>query len=144
MRSARTVLVLAAFALVVSACSSSVGTVTVDDPWGRPSPSSAENAAFYMTLVGGTETDTLTGASSAACMMTEVHETTMKDGQMSMAPVDGGVVVRPGETVVLEPGGLHVMCMGIVEPLTAGDTVEVELSFASGETTTITAGIRDE
>ena len=144
MRSARTVLVLAAFALVVSACSSSVGTVTIDDPWGRPSPSSAENAAFYMTLVGGTETDTLTGASSAACMMTEVHETTMKDGQMSMAPVDGGVVVRPGETVVLEPGGLHVMCMGIVEPLTAGDTVEVELSFASGETTTITAEIRDE
>ncbi len=144
MRSARTILLLAVFALVVSACSSSVGTVTVDDPWGRPSPSSAENAAFYMTLVGGTETDTLTGASSAACMMTEVHETTMKDGQMSMAPVDGGVVVRPGETVVLEPGGLHVMCMGIVEPLTAGDTVEVELSFASGETTTITAEIRDE
>ena len=144
MRFVRTVLLLSVLALLASACSSSGGAVTVDDPWGRPSPSSAENAAFYMTLVGGTESDTLIGASSDACTMTEVHETTMNDGQMSMAPVEDGVVIPAGETVVLEPGGLHVMCMGIVEPLTAGDSVDVDLSFASGETTTVSADIRDE
>lgn len=131
-------------ALIAAACSGSGDGVTVEDAWGRPSPSATENAAFYMTLVGGAETDSLTTASSDACSMTELHETSMNDGQMSMAPVEDGIEVPADSTVMLEPGGLHVMCMGVVEPLEAGDSVDVQLGFASGETVTVSADIRDE
>lgn len=144
MRAFRITLLIALVALVAAACGGSSGGVDVEDPWGRPSPSAAENAAFYMTLVGGSEADTLTAASSDACTMTEIHETSMTDGQMSMAPVPDGIEVPADTTVMLEPGGYHVMCMGVTEALEAGDTVDVNLEFASGEEATVNAEIREE
>ncbi|MCZ7534258.1 MAG: copper chaperone PCu(A)C [Acidimicrobiia bacterium] len=137
------ILVLAV-AVGAVACGGSDDAVSVDDPWGRPSPSSADNAAFYMTLIGGSSDDVLTSAGSARCTMTELHETSMTDGTMSMAPVPSGIAVPANGTVKLEPGGYHVMCMGVKEPLSVGESVDVELTFSSGETATVSAEIRDE
>ena len=143
-KTTRIAVLVAAIALMATACGGSSGGVDVQDPWGRPSPAAADNAAFYMELIGGSETDTLTAASSGACTMTEIHETSMTDGQMSMALVPGGLEVPANSTVILEPGGYHVMCIGVTEPFEAGDTVEVELEFSSGEKVTVGAAIRDK
>jgi len=43
------------------------------------------------------------------------------------------VPVAVGETVVFAPGGRHVMAMDLDPALTAGETVEVTLTFASGD-----------
>ena len=40
----------------------------------------------------------------------ELHETTVEDGVARMRPLDS-LVVPPGETVVLERGGKHLMLM---------------------------------
>ena len=144
MRVTRITLLITGLALIAAACGGSSDGVDVQDSWGRPSPSAAENAAFYMTLVGGSEADTLTSASSDACTMTEIHETSMTDGQMSMAPVPDGIEIPADATVMLEPGGYHVMCMGVTETLEAGDSVDVSLEFASGEEVTVNAEIREE
>ncbi|KAA3638630.1 MAG: copper chaperone PCu(A)C [Armatimonadetes bacterium] len=136
--------VLALVLVAAAACSGGDDAVSVGDPWGRPSPSSADNAAFYMTLTGGSQDDVLTSAASARCTMTELHETTMTDGTMSMAPVPSGIQVPANEMVKLEPGGLHVMCMGVTTPLSVGESVDIELTFSSGDTTTVSADVRDQ
>ena len=143
MKFVRVFVVLAALSLVATACSSD-DSVTVDDPWGRPSPRSAENAAFYMQLNGGAEDDQLVAAASDACNVVELHETQMSDGVMSMQHLPLGIPVPAGETVSLEPGGLHVMCLGVVSPLEVGQMIEVTLQFEGSGETTIEAEIREQ
>lgn len=130
-------------AVGVTACGGGTQRVSVDDPWGRPSPTSAENGAFYLTLRGGSSDDVLTGASSDRCTMTELHETMMHDDMMSMEPVQTGIAIPAKGTVKLEPGGHHVMCMGVTDPLTLGESVDVVLTFSSGTTMTVSAEIRE-
>lgn len=138
-----TVLVLVV-ALGTAACGGGAQPVSVDDPWGRPSPTSAESAAFYLTLHGGSSDDVLTGASSDRCTMTELHETMMHDDTMSMEPVETGIAIPAKGTVKLEPGGHHVMCMGVTDPLIVGESVDVVLTFASGTAMTVSVEIREE
>jgi copper(I)-binding protein len=54
---------------------------------------------------------------------------TTKDGVMTMRPVEGGLVIAPGQTVALAPGGYHLMLMGLKEPLQQGRPVGVTLEF---------------
>jgi copper(I)-binding protein len=134
--------VLALF-VVIAGCSSDSGGVSVDDAWGRPSPAAAANGAFYMTITGGGEDDTLTSVTTDVCGVTELHETTMTDGSMSMRQVSEGIAVPAAATVVLEPGDLHVMCLDVGEGFVVGDSVDLELSFASQGTVSVTAEIRE-
>lgn len=128
----RSVVLVLFVGLVAAACGGSAGGIEVTDVWGRPSPSAATNAAFYMHITNSGDTpDRLVGASSPACTVTEFHEMYMKDGGvMGMRPVEGGAVdLAPGETVEFKPGGLHVMCIGITEELQPGATVPLTLTF---------------
>jgi copper(I)-binding protein len=96
-----------------------------------------------MQLEGAEEDDVLVSATSPACGMVELHETQMSDGVMSMQHLPQGIPVPAGETVSLEPGGLHVMCMGVQSPLTVGEMVEVALEFENSGSKTIEAEIRE-
>lgn len=143
MRNLRVGLAGVIVALLAVGCGGS-DEVAVDEVWGRPSPMSAGNGAFYMQIAGGGEDDTLVEAKSDACGMVELHETSMSDGVMSMQHLPEGIPVPAGATVSLEPGGLHVMCMNVVDPFEEGDMVDVDLVFESGSEMTVTAEIRVE
>lgn len=144
MRTKRAVTAIVAIGIIAAACGGSSASMSVDNAWARPTAPSAQNAAFYMTITGGDEADTLVSASSDVCGVTEVHETMMTDGAMSMAPVQGGVPVPADESVLLGPGGFHIMCLGITEPLELDDQVGVDLSFGSGESIEVTVTVSDE
>jgi copper(I)-binding protein len=60
---------------------------------------------------------------------------------MTMQQV-ASIPVPAGETVTLEPGGLHMMLIDLASPLTAGDTFELTLEFASGAKVTTTVEVR--
>ena len=143
MKSIRLVFLVLVLGMVAAACSSS-DDIAVEDVWGRPSPMMEGNGAFYMQISGGGEDDTLVNASSTACGMVELHETSMSDGVMSMQHLPEGIPVPAGETVSLEPGGLHVMCMNVTDPFEEGDEIDVDLVFESGMEMTVTAEIRIE
>lgn len=53
-----------------------------------------------------------------------LHRTETAEGVMRMRPV-AELVLAPGETVTLEPGGLHVMVEDLPGTLTAGDTLRL-------------------
>jgi copper(I)-binding protein len=129
---------LLAIIVVAAGCSGgdSAG-LSVEDPWVRPSPNVATNAAFFLTLENtGDAEETLVSASSEACRVTELHESTMTDGVMSMQQVAGGISIPASQTVLLQPGGLHVMCIDKTVDFAEGEEIELSLEFLSGDGTT--------
>jgi hypothetical protein len=56
-----------------------------------------------------------------------------------MQPVDGGFTAPADDQLLLEPGGYHLMFMGLTGPIEAGDEVEITLTCADGATTSFTA-----
>ena len=66
----------------------------------------------------------------------------MKDGVMSMMRIEE-LVIEPGETVMLKPGGFHVMLMGLKKPLTKGTEFPLTLNFARAGDVTVTVHVKD-
>lgn len=134
----------AVVAMTVAACGTGSG-VEVTGVWARTSPAMASAGAVYMQITS-VEGDRLLSASVDASIaaVTEIHETvpaggtgdghsgTDEDGDgmgmMTMRPVTW-VDLPAGETVALEPGGLHVMLLGLVMPLQSGESFQVRLTF---------------
>jgi periplasmic copper chaperone A len=54
---------------------------------------------------------------------------TMDNGVMKMRPVEGGLEIKPGETLTLRPGSDHMMFVNLKHPFEAGGTVEATLQF---------------
>jgi hypothetical protein len=48
---------------------------------------------------------------------------------MKMRPVEGGLEIKPGESVMLKPGGYHVMFRDLKHPLEQGQSVKATLKF---------------
>lgn len=88
------------------------------------------NSAAYLTIENrGDGPDRLVGASFDGAKRVELHESFVDEqGIASMRPVDS-VELSPGGEAQLEPGGLHVMLMGLDAPLSVGDSVLTELRF---------------
>ena len=59
---------------------------------------------------------------------------TMDNGVMKMRPVEGGLEIKPGQTVTLKPGGLHVMLVELKHPLEQGKAAEATLQFEKAGT----------
>ena len=108
-----------------------VGSLKIDHPWARATPKGASVGGGYMTITNtGTASERLTGGSSAISKSFEVHEMKMEGGVMKMRPVAGGIEIKPGQTVTLDPNGYHVMLVGLREQLKQGNRFKATLEFA--------------
>lgn len=65
----------------------------------------------------------------------------MMDDMMTMVEVDE-IEVPAGETVMLKPGGYHIMLMELAEPLEAGSTIELTLEFHESGSQKVTFEVR--
>lgn len=112
------------------------GAIHIDHPWARASIGMAKAGAAYMVLTNeGSETDRLISASSDVAESVELHTHLMDDGVMRMRQVEA-IEIDPGAPSVLEPGGLHVMLIGLKQPLAAGESFPMTLTFEqAGEVT---------
>jgi copper(I)-binding protein len=119
-----------------------VGDLTVSNGWVRYSEYSdhvdgmtgafaefTNNTDHVITIVGGT---------SEIAGMVETHEVVMVDGAMKMQAKEGGIQIQPGETLTLEPGGLHIMLMGLKKAVLEGDEVSLTVDFDGTEDLTFT------
>jgi copper(I)-binding protein len=61
---------------------------------------------------------------------------------MEMRPVDR-IVIPHGQTVMLQPGGYHVMLMDLAAPLEASSQIRVTLTFEHAGQIAVTADVRD-
>ena len=83
---------------------------------------------FTVTNIGDRD-DTLLSATSPAAGRAEVHEMAMEGDVMRMRELTDGLPIPAGETVILKPGGYHVMFMNLAGPLAEGDAIDLTLSF---------------
>jgi len=105
------------------------GHIVVADPWSRPTPPTAAVGAVYFAVTNaGPEADRLVAVSSPLARRVEIHESRNVQGVVQMRPVTS-VDCPPGATVKSEPGGLHVMLVGLKEPLAAGTEFPLSLEF---------------
>jgi copper(I)-binding protein len=118
------------------------GTVEIHSPWSRASAGMARAGGAFMTLVNTGDADrALVSAASDVADTVELH-THIKEGDvMKMRPVDH-VAVPAGETVMLQPGGYHVMLIGLHAPLKEGESFDITLTFDNGDTATVTTDIK--
>lgn len=127
----------ALFILALSACTGG-GDLEVSNARANLTLPS-DTGTVYLTITNNTSRDeTLLGAAIPGCTNTEIHEMAMEDGVMRMSRVEGGSIVIPaGETLVLEPGGLHIMCLGKTGNFQVERTVKVNLAFKNAGSMTL-------
>ena len=124
----KTLALFTALLLIAAAAAAQTGSVEVRDAWARATPGKADIGAAYLTLESPTD-DRLTGLSTPVASTAQVHTMTMEGGVMKMRPVEGGLEIKPGESVMLKPGGYHVMFRELKHPLEQGATVKATLKF---------------
>ena len=123
--------------------SSTASVPTVTGAWVRPPLGPDRPAGGYLTITGAPgSADALVSARSEVAASVEIHETTADaSGMAAMHPIQR-LDIPAGGTVRLEPGGYHLMLMGVSVPLVVGETVEITLTFETAGEVTIQAQIR--
>jgi copper(I)-binding protein len=112
-----------------------VGSIEITEPWARATPKGASSAAAYLTITNsGTAPDRVSCTSSDVSGQCQIHTMTMDNGVMKMRPVEGGLEIKPGETVTLKPGGYHLMLVDIKHPLEAGKVATATLQLEKAGT----------
>lgn len=115
------------------------GDITISAPWTRATPGGAKVAGGYLKLTNnGTNPEKLLGGTTSIAGRVEVHEMIMNGGVMQMRPQSAGLEIKPGETVELKPGGLHVMFLDLKRQLKDGETVNATLQFEKAGTVAVT------
>ncbi|MEI4473028.1 copper chaperone PCu(A)C [Frigidibacter sp. MR17.24] len=116
-------------ALPAAAHEITAGSFEIIHPMIPLPPRGAKTAAGYMAIANEGDTpDTLVGIETAIARRAEVHGTQM-DGTVAKMQAVPRLEIPAGETVLLEPGGLHVMLMGLTGPLAEGDMIPATLVF---------------
>lgn len=117
-----------------------------NDGWVKAVDETGGMSAMFGTLVNASaEQSQLVSAScSTAAKMTQLHETyTDASGASAMREVPGGFTIGAGDQLVLQPGGNHIMLMGLTAPLTAGDQLTCDLTFGDHSVLQVTVPVKD-
>ena len=115
----------------------------VTDAWVRPPMGPDRPGAGYLTITNtfGAD-DVLIGVSSPVATSVEMHETMAEDsGKVGMTPLDR-IDVKVGSVVKLEPGGYHLMLMGVAGMPPVGGTVQLTLTFQHAGDVVVQAEVR--
>ena len=137
----RVVTILALAAIFLSACGA--GDIEAHEPWARAAMQGQNSAAYLMLHNHSSSADELIGVSSDIAEAVEVHLSQMgPNGEMQMIPQES-VPLGAGEEVMFQPGGLHIMLIGLKQDLKTGDTFQVVLHFKTHADITLEVAVQE-
>jgi len=117
-------------------------SVQVDDPYVRAVPPGLTNSASYMSLINTSDQAyALVSVETPAARIAELHEHVHEDGMMMMREVAAIEIPAQGRAV-LQPGGLHVMLIGLTRDLKPGEALPIVLVFKDGSRKEVQARVR--
>ncbi|MGB8840554.1 MAG: copper chaperone PCu(A)C [Aliidongia sp.] len=119
-------LVFAATFAVASALAQA--PIQVEQGWARATPGKSTIAAAYLSIESSDD-DRLVAITSPMAEQVQLHEERTENGIAKMRQLDG-IAIHAGERLVLKPNGLHLMLIGLKQPLAAGQNVPLTLTFA--------------
>lgn len=116
--------------LITSAAACAENRVAIQNAWVKPTIPGQSVGAAYMTF-NSKQDVTLLRVSSDVTESVEIHSMTMQDGVMKMRMLEN-LTIKAGKPYELKPGGFHLMLFNLKKPLSAGQHVNIELTFKSG------------
>jgi hypothetical protein len=136
--------VLSSVAALLAACAPSETTPTgrfVTTSFARPADSAATGGAYVTVVNADSVAVELTGASSPWATAVEAHETMNHDGMAHMM-ARTTLPIAPRDSLVMKPGGVHLMLIGLTRALREGDSVPVTLRFSVGDSLALRIPVR--
>ena len=117
------------------------GDIEIENPWARASAGMAGAGAAFMDIKNTGAADRVVGASAGVSKSVELH-THIRDGDvMKMRRVDAIDVPADG-VAHLQPGGLHVMFIGLEAPLVEGESFPLTLTFENAGEVTVEVEVK--
>jgi hypothetical protein len=132
--------VIAIFLLLTGCVAPMTEGVEVWDAWARPAAQGANGAVYF--VIRSSDADEITNASSDIAEAVEMHESMMNGDVMEMHQLQS-VRLPAGEEVIFEPGGLHIMLVGLKQELQVGDVIEITLHFQNHEAIQVNVPVKD-
>ena len=122
-----------------------LGQLEIGHPYARATVPGQPAAGAYVSIENkGSAPDRLVGVSSPVAKSGEIHTMAMEGNVMKMREVEGGLEVKPGQKITMQPGnGYHIMLMGLSKPLQAGDKVPATLTFEKAGKVEVTFNVED-
>jgi periplasmic copper chaperone A len=115
-----------------------LGDLVVSGGFSRATLPNAPVGGGFLTITNkGATDDRLIGATSPVSGDVQLHEMAMEGDVMKMRELPDGIPVPAGETVTLQPGGLHLMFMQLTGPLVEGTSFPVTLTFEKAGAVTV-------
>jgi len=123
-------------------------SIKTENVWARPSMAAKEGAGtvsgiFMVVSNSGKEADRLTGGKTDVAEKVEIHETVMEGEVAKMQQLPDGLEIPAGGSVMLKPGGYHVMLIGIKQDLKVGDKFMIDFEFKKSGTQSIEVVVKD-
>ncbi|WP_235952814.1 copper chaperone PCu(A)C [Alterinioella nitratireducens] len=120
------------------------GDLVVENAWTRAASASAsastgnDSASIFFTLRNtGQKTIDLIGVRTDIASIETLHRTNLGVTGVARMSAVPELRVAPGASVTLEPGGMHVMLIGLEAPLVEGATLPLRLTFYDGDDLTV-------
>lgn len=129
---ALTVLLLIATATGIRAHDANVGDLTIVHAYARASAGPAKVGVVFLNIRNSGDTaDQLVNivVGPDIAKKAALHTHIMEGDIAKMRRVDGGIAIPVQGTVMMQPGGLHIMLMGLKAPLIEGDSFMITLTF---------------
>jgi periplasmic copper chaperone A len=121
---------------------SAASTIVVEQPFARATPKGAMTGAAYMTLLNnGASAERLVGATTPVADKVQFHQASEENGVSRMREVPS-VDLEPGAKVSFKPGDMHMMIVGLKQPLVQGQTLSLALQFEKAGNVEVTVPIQ--
>ena len=118
-----------------------VGSIDIDHPYARPTTAGQQVGVGYLKLANRGAADRLLSAKTPAAASVEMLSMSMEGDVMKMRQVDA-IELPSGATVSLQPGGFHLMLMGLKAPLKVGDKLPLTLKFEKAGEVVVTLNVK--
>ena len=130
-----------AFGLLLSGCAAPAAEgVEVREAWTRPAAQGGNGAVYF--VIRSPEADEIVGAASGVAEAVEMHESKLSGDVMEMRQLQS-ILLEAGERVTFEPGGLHIMLIGLKQELKPGEEIQLTLQFKNAQDMELRIPVQD-